>query len=184
MFATLVDQGLIGYEDRVSDHWPEFAANGKKEVTVDSIFRHESGLARIRTDVVDWTSLLPAGIRRNELGRCVEKARLEFPRAESKTDRQYHAVSRGHIMNELFRRVDPGGRTIGEALRQDLSGPLRADVFVGLAPEEESRVRPLAAWALPYVVFQEALPEALGSKIERSTLGYIGGIVKAFKVRE
>ena len=36
--------------------------------------------------------------------------------------REYHAITRGWIVNELFRRVDPAGRTIGEFLRQEISG--------------------------------------------------------------
>src|SRR3954470_23752094 len=31
---VLVDRGLIGLDDRVADHWPEFAAARKEAVTV------------------------------------------------------------------------------------------------------------------------------------------------------
>ena len=46
--ATLVDQGLISYEDKVAKVWPEFAKNGKENVTVQEVMRHEAGLARIK----------------------------------------------------------------------------------------------------------------------------------------
>ena len=33
--AILVDRGLLDYADKVAKHWPEFAANGKQDVTVE-----------------------------------------------------------------------------------------------------------------------------------------------------
>jgi uncharacterized protein YbbC (DUF1343 family)/CubicO group peptidase (beta-lactamase class C family) len=40
----LVEKGKIGIEDRVADHWPEFAENGKGEITVRQLLTHYSGL--------------------------------------------------------------------------------------------------------------------------------------------
>ncbi len=88
-------------------------------------------------------SLLPSGIKRNELGRCVEETKLRFPDPEHGTDRQYHAISRGFILNEIFRRVDPKGRTVGEALRKDVAEKLEVDVHIGLKEDELERVRML-----------------------------------------
>ena len=36
-----MDQGLLGYEDRISQHWPQFQGGGKEEVTVADLMRHE-----------------------------------------------------------------------------------------------------------------------------------------------
>ena len=55
--------------------------------------------------------------------------------------REYHAVTRGWIVNELFRRVDPAGRTIGEFLREDISAPLGVDAYIGLKLQEVTRYR-------------------------------------------
>ena len=46
--AALVDQGIVAYEDKVAKVWPEFAKNGKENVTLQEVLRHEAGLARIR----------------------------------------------------------------------------------------------------------------------------------------
>src|SRR5262249_21773147 len=32
--AILVDEGRLAYTDKVAKHWPEFAANGKQDITV------------------------------------------------------------------------------------------------------------------------------------------------------
>jgi len=32
--GSLVDRGLLKYEDKISKHWPEFAKHGKQDITV------------------------------------------------------------------------------------------------------------------------------------------------------
>ena len=43
--ATLFDKGLLNYEDTIAKYWPEFAQNGKENVKICDVLRHESGLA-------------------------------------------------------------------------------------------------------------------------------------------
>ena len=38
--------------------------------------------------------------------------------------REYHSLSRGWIVNEVVRRSDPAGRTIGQVLLEDYATPL------------------------------------------------------------
>jgi hypothetical protein len=47
----------------------------------------------------------------------IEDEEQSFPPAEGGTNREYHAATRGLILNEIFRRVEPNRRTIGEFLR-------------------------------------------------------------------
>ena len=75
--------------------------------------------------------------------------------------REYHGITRGFVAQEVFRRVEPAGRTIGQFLRwligtilaspcyiidslvcfsrQEVLGPLGADVFIGLSEEEQEK---------------------------------------------
>ena len=46
--------------------------------------------------------------------------------------REYHGMTRGWVANEVFRRLEPRGRTIGEYLAEDVARPLNADVHVGV----------------------------------------------------
>ena len=46
--------------------------------------------------------------------------------------REYHSLTRGWVANEVFRRLEPRGRTIGEYLAEDVARPLKADVYVGV----------------------------------------------------
>ena len=103
--ASLVGRGLLRYDAKVSDHWPEFKGSGKEEVTVADVMRHEAGLANFDTPI-DVEDLLPESIKANRIGRIIEQQPTRF-RSLAKGRREYHAVTRGWIANELFRREDP-----------------------------------------------------------------------------
>lgn len=42
--AVLVDQGKLQWTDKVVKHWPEFAPNGKDQLTLEHLLLHTSGL--------------------------------------------------------------------------------------------------------------------------------------------
>ena len=44
----LADRGLIDYEAPLAEYWPEFAANGKANLTVREVMRHTAGLSGLR----------------------------------------------------------------------------------------------------------------------------------------
>ena len=49
-------------------------------------------------------------------------------------------MSRGWIVNEIVRRVDPQGRTIGEIIQEDINVPLGIDekeLFIGAKNEQQ-----------------------------------------------
>ena len=51
--ATLFDKGLFQYEDTIGKYWPEFAQNGKENVKICDVLRHESGLAYFKGQAHD-----------------------------------------------------------------------------------------------------------------------------------
>lgn len=50
----LLDEGLFRVEDPVSDHIPEFASNGKRDITIEQVMLHTSGFPRARLGPPDW----------------------------------------------------------------------------------------------------------------------------------
>src|SRR5918997_2379863 len=44
----LVERGLLGYDDPIAQHWPEFAAGGKERVTVRDLLTHRAGLHSVQ----------------------------------------------------------------------------------------------------------------------------------------
>jgi CubicO group peptidase (beta-lactamase class C family) len=127
--AVAVSQGILGYDDRVSTHWPEFAQSGKAHITVRQLLDHQAGLPVIDTplrvrDLADLDAL------------AVVLAR-QVPRWRPGSKQGYHAISLGHFLNELMRRADPKGRTIGQLLADEVIGPLGEDFYIGLPDEIE-----------------------------------------------
>ena len=63
-------------------------------------------------------------------------------------------MTRGLVLNELVRRVDPQGRTMGQILREDVG---IQGVRVGLTQDELTRVakqtQASIAWSLFYLFF-------------------------------
>ena len=43
----LADRGQIDYDAPVAQYWPEFAANGKAQITVRDVLRHRAGLSHL-----------------------------------------------------------------------------------------------------------------------------------------
>ena len=49
--AALVSKGLLRYDAKITQYWPEFGANGKDGLTVADLMRHEAGLANFDTSL-------------------------------------------------------------------------------------------------------------------------------------
>ena len=174
--ASLVGKGLLDYKAKIVDYWPEFGANGKGEVTVADLMRHEGGMAAFQTSL-DPEDLLVANIKENRVGRVIEGHSLRFPKGNG-GKREYHALTRGWIVNEVFRRVDPEGRTIGEYLREEISGPLEADAIIGVKEAELSRISKVWPLGFLFQFLQSLKPKFLGRKIKHGFFQILGRILR------
>lgn len=155
--AALQDQGLLSYDEKITKYWPEFGQNGKENVTVADLMRHESGLAQLNTPV-SLENTLRENIKKNAIGAIIETDKQEFP-ADGK--REYHAITRGWIANEIFRRVDKKNRTIGEFLSQEIAGPLDADIYVGVTDDKLGNYVPVMEAKITTIV-KESLKKSFG----------------------
>ena len=101
--AWLVGEGRLQFSDRIALHWPEFAQHNKAELTIADLMRHEAGLSGFSVSL-EPNSLMREQIKANAIGSVIEAETLCFNR--SKEDpRDYHAITRGWIVNEVFRRT-------------------------------------------------------------------------------
>lgn len=174
--ASLVGKGLINYSARITDYWPEFGANGKGDLTVAELMRHEAGLATFNRPM-NPDDLLTENIKQNKVGQIIEGHAQAFRQGEANR-REYHAVTRGWIVNEVFRRVDPAGRTIGEFLREDISLPLEVDAIVGVKREELPRVKKVAPLGFWFQLRQSLKPRFLKRRMELNIFQIIAKILR------
>lgn len=166
--AMLVDRGFLDYDAKITDYWPEFGAQGKQGTTIADLMRHEAGLAAFDT-TIDPSDLHPARLQANSVGAIIERQTQKF-RSGTGNQREYHAITRGWIANEVFRRVEPSGRTMGQFLREEVSIPLQADVHIGLKEDELPRISEIALLGVGYQFMQGLLPRAMGRKMELNLL--------------
>jgi len=145
--ALMVERNLLDYEEKVTKYWPEFATGqgqGEKEdLTLADVLRHEAGLDNF-DDQIGVEDCLPESIRANDRGKIIEASSCHFPentlnKDGSKSKRTYHAMTRGMILNEIVRRVDEQGRTMGQILREDVGIP---GIRCGLTTDELAQVAP------------------------------------------
>ena len=126
----LSDRGLLDFDAPVARYWPEFAANGKQNITVAMTLAHQAGLPY-------WQDPIPEG-GLTDWALATSALAREAPVWEPGTTHGYHGMTSGFLWGEIVRRIT--GRTIGAFLRDEVAGPLGADVWIGLPPEEEHRV--------------------------------------------
>lgn len=128
-FAMLVDRGQAAYADKVARWWPEFAAEGKGDITIAQLLSHQAGLCSFTTPAVveDFYDQPTAA------ARLAAQAPLWAPGSRS----GYHAISIGTLANELFRRIE--GRSVGTFIAEELAGPFGLDLTLGLPVSEEAR---------------------------------------------
>jgi CubicO group peptidase (beta-lactamase class C family) len=126
----LVEKGLIDLDAPVSQYWPEFASNGKEVIPVRYLLCHKSGLCGVR-EPLDYGSFT------NWELICSELAKQE-PFWEPGTSHGYHALTFGHLVGELVRRVS--GKTIGKYFNDEIAKPLDLDFWIGLPEDKFSRV--------------------------------------------
>ena len=133
-------RGLIDYDAKVADYWPEFAQAGKAEVTVRQLLSHQAGL-----------SALDAPLRLADLSRpgrrCRRCWRPKPPAWPPGSRHGYHALTLGWYESELIRRTDPAGRTLGRFFADEIAAPLGLDLYIGLpASVNRDRVAHLHGW--------------------------------------
>lgn len=163
--AWLVSKGLLDYNAKIVEYWPEFGGHEKGEVTVADLMRHEAGLPRLDT-LLEFEDLYRENLKQNRVGELIEAQRQSSLASGDK--REYHALTRGWIANELFRRIDPAERTIGEFLREDICDLLDADVYVGLDADLLNRRTDTYKLGSGYQLLQSLLPRFLGRRTENS----------------
>lgn len=111
---VLAERGLLDYDTRIAEVWPEFGAHGKDRATVRHALTHSAGVPMLPKDLTtetftDWDAM------------CALIADLE-PRWTPGEKAGYHAITFGFLLGEIVRRVT--GKPISQVLAEDVAGPL------------------------------------------------------------
>lgn len=119
----LVERGRVALDDPVISVWPEL---GDARLLVRHVLSHTAG--RITVPPVplhDWDRSVAA----------IGAMEPDWPPGSTMCE---HAMTFGHLVGELVRRVD--GRRLGRFMAEEITGPLGLDVHVGLDDVDLGRV--------------------------------------------
>lgn len=122
----LLGEGTLDVDERVADIVPEFADNGKQDVTLRHMLTHSAGLAFAPLGFPKMTD------RAARLA-AFAKWRLDGPPGEVL---QYHLTSTAWIIGEVVERRT--GSTLAEYLEREIARPLGLDFALGLTEEEQA----------------------------------------------
>ena len=128
----LVRNGLVDYDTRVAEVWPEFAVHGKDTVTLRQVLTHTVGVPAMPggigpSDLADWARV-SAAIAAAE------------PRWRPGTRTGYHSFTFGFLVGEIARRVT--GQPMRRLLQQWVAEPLgiEGELYFGVPPTELARL--------------------------------------------
>ncbi|HIF98154.1 MAG TPA: class A beta-lactamase-related serine hydrolase [Myxococcales bacterium] len=125
----LVERGQLDLDAPVAEYWPEFSAAGKQAIPVRQLLCHQAGLPAVRkpleTSVLyDWETFASA-------------LAAQEPWWEPGTRHGYHAITFGHLVGEVIRRIS--GESVGQFFRANVAEPLGVDFHIGLADKDHPR---------------------------------------------
>ncbi len=131
----LVQDGRLHLDAPIARYWPEFAANGKAEITVRDGMSHRAGLPApvedlTLADVLAWDPVI----------RSIER---QAPGFSPRDGHVYHAMTYGWLVGEVIHRIT--GHLPGVFFREAVAKPLRLSTWIGLpddAPATVARMEP------------------------------------------
>ncbi|QNP72919.1 beta-lactamase family protein [Streptomyces roseirectus] len=129
--ALLVQDGTLELDRRVTYYWPEFAAEGKGQLTLRDLITHRAGVVG-----------LDAGFSEAELADdrlIAERLADQRPFWRPGTAFGYHALVIGALTGEVVRRAT--GHTLQEVFEERVRAPYGLDFFLGLPDALEPRYR-------------------------------------------
>lgn len=132
----LAARKAVNLDAPVHYYWPEFAQNGKSDITLRMLLDHSAGLPAIRKPLkadclTDWNYM-------------ITHLEEEEPFWEPGSRVGYHAITFGFLVGEIVRRVS--GYSLGRFFREQIAEPLEIDFAIGLPEKDEPRVAPIVSF--------------------------------------
>ncbi|MEJ3656570.1 alpha/beta fold hydrolase [Actinomycetes bacterium KLBMP 9759] len=145
---VLVDHGLVGYETRLAQFWPEFAVHGKDATTLANVLDHSAGVP-----------YFPMGLSADDLLDADRIAGLIAdmePEWKPGTLTGYHILTFGYLVAETIRRAT--GASLADVVRNELAAPLGIDEDLFVVPPAAHAHRLADIDADEFVALQSQLP--------------------------
>ena len=149
---VLAERGVLDYDTKIAELWPEFGAHGKEGATVRHALSQSVGVPGLPSgltaeDLTDWDKM------------CAIIADSE-PWWEPGTRIGYHAITWGYIVGEVIRRASR--KPISQALREEVASPLGVadELFFAVPVSEQGRMAQLEDASGTEEMFGELPPDS------------------------
>ena len=127
-FNMLIDRGLVDPVERIATYWPEFAPNGKEDITGRMVLDHTAAIPVLTDDV-----MYPGGFF--DYPGYIRALEVQHPLWQPGTRAAYHVHNQGFLLGEIMRRVT--GMTVGPFLKENVTRPLGAEYYIGGMDEQQ-----------------------------------------------
>jgi CubicO group peptidase (beta-lactamase class C family) len=124
------DRGLLDLDAPVTRYWPAFGQAGKEGALVSMMLDHSVGLPSVREKLKDGAFY--------DYDYMVGVLERETPFWKPGTRNGYHGVTSAWTVGEMVHRST--GTRMGAFLRDQVTGPLGVDFWMGLPEAQEARV--------------------------------------------
>ncbi|WP_244976039.1 serine hydrolase domain-containing protein [Nocardia huaxiensis] len=132
----LIESGVLDLDTPVAEYWPEFAANGKGDITVRDVLRHRAGLQRVR----ELVPTVDDQLDHDTVAAALAAAAPDPMRLRASG---YHAINFGTLVAEIAQRAT--GRDFPDILRTELLEPLGDnDFWFGVPRQQRHRIARLS----------------------------------------
>ncbi len=128
---TLMADGAVDIEQKVTDHWPEFGAGGKADITVEQVMLHTSGFPHAPLGPPTWS----------ERAARVERMASWRLNWEPGTRYEYHPTSAHWVLAEIIDRVT--GVDFRDVVEQRITGPAGLPRIVGIPADHQDDIADL-----------------------------------------
>ncbi len=130
VLLQLVAEGRLQLDTPLVEYWPEFAAQGKRQITLRHILSHQAGLPAV------LETLAPEALF--DWQRMVNAVENTPPWWTPGSAHGYAPMTYGWLVGELIRRID--GCEPGEAIAKRITEPLQLEFYLGLSEQELPQV--------------------------------------------
>jgi len=135
----LDERSELSVEQSVASVWPEFGAAGKDEIRIRHVLSHTAGLPTFDPPISHDEMFDPLF--------CAERIAAQRPDHAPGERFAYHAFTQGVLLGEIVRRVT--GRTMGQWIREELTGPTGIDFHLGVPDDVLPRVAEMRTDGMP-----------------------------------
>jgi CubicO group peptidase (beta-lactamase class C family) len=155
LIHMLAEDGLINVMDPVAFYAPEFARNGKENITIHQVLAHRGGIPGLPADA-------PLDVLWDE-DKTWELLCDAEPIITDGSKLAYHAITGGFVLERVVRQVT--GDNINAYIDKKIRQPMGMEYFTyGIEPEKLSRLTPTyATGPRPGLLLRAFLKRALGT---------------------